>query len=88
MLGWEWILDARTRGGVHRLCFVTEAGEEMSGTGDLVARIEAPRFELFRAVSGRRTAAEIEQYRWDIEPKPELVLGADIFTLRAEPLGE
>ena len=87
-LGWEWILGARTRGGAHRLCFVTEAGEEMSGTGDLVARIEAPRFELFRAVSGRRTAAEIEQYRWDIEPKPELVLGADIFTLRAEPLGE
>ena len=87
-LAWDWILDARTRGGAHCLCFVTEAGEEMSGTGELIARIEAPRFELFRAVAGRRTAAEIEQYGWDITPKPELILGSEIFTLRAEPLGE
>ena len=50
----------------------------MSGAGDLVARVEAPRFELFRAVSGRRTAAEIAGYGWDREPDPELLLAADV----------
>ncbi len=86
--GWQWLLDARTRGGAPAICFVIENGEQVSGVGDLAARVEAPRFELFRAVSGRRTAGEIESYGWDREPDPELLLGGPIFTLRTESLGE
>src|SRR5436190_721300 len=48
-VGWDWIIDARTRGGGHALCFVIDGAEQVSGTGDVLARIEAPRFELFRA---------------------------------------
>ena len=87
-MAWEWIVDARTRGGEHALCFVIDGDEQVSGTGDVVARIEAPRFELFRAVSGRRAAAEIEQYKWDRDPEPELLIASTIFSLREEPLGE
>src|SRR5262245_47785786 len=54
--GWDWIVGARTRAGAHAMCFVINGDEESSGVGDAVARIEASRFELFRAVSGRRTA--------------------------------
>ena len=64
------------------LCFVIDGDEQVSGTGDVVATIEAPRFELFRAVSGRRAAAEIEQYKWDRDPDPELLLASEIFSLR------
>jgi uncharacterized protein (TIGR03083 family) len=86
--GWEWIIGARTRAGAHALCFVTDGGDETSGVGETVARIEASRFELFRAVSGRRTADEIAAYGWDGPADPMLLLGADIFTMRTTSLGE
>jgi uncharacterized protein (TIGR03083 family) len=86
--GWEWIIGARTRAGAHALCFVIDGDEQVSGTGDVVARVEASRFELFRAVAGRRAAAEIEQCKWDRDPRPELLLASTIFSLRREPLGE
>jgi len=85
---WQWFVLARPRGGAPTLQFVTETGEETSGAGDPVARIEAPRFELVRAVTGRRTAAEISAFGWDIEPKPELMLAASFFTLPTESLNE
>jgi uncharacterized protein (TIGR03083 family) len=86
--GWAWIVDARTRGGEHALCFVIDGAEQVSGTGDVVATIEASRFELFRAVSGRRAAVEIEHYKWDRDPEPKLLLAAEIFSLREVPLYE
>jgi hypothetical protein len=86
--GWEWIVGARTRAGAHAMCFVVEGGEQESGVGDVVARIEASRFELFRAVSGRRTSDEIASYGWDRSPDPKLLLGAEIFTMRTTSLGE
>ena len=86
--GWEWIVDARTRGNAPAICFVTEDGEETSGMGERVARVEASRFELFRAVAGRRTAAEIAGYAWDREPDPQLLLAADFFSLPERSLGE
>jgi hypothetical protein len=67
---------------------VIDGDEQVSGTGEVVARVEAPRFELFRAVAGRRAAEEIALYKWDPDPDPTLLLAADIFSLRAEPLGE
>ena len=67
---------------------MVEAGEQVSGVGDLVARVEAPRFELFRAVAGRRTAEEIAQYGWDREPAPSLLLAADFFSIPDDSIGE
>jgi hypothetical protein len=60
----------------------------VSGVGDLVARVEAPRFELFRAVAGRRTAAEIERYSWDRDPEPALLLVAEFFSMAVQSIGE
>lgn len=87
-VAWQWLLDVRTRNGAPAICFVVEEGEQASGVGDLVARIGAPRFELFRAVTGRRTAGEIEQYEWSCEPVPSLLLVADFFSLSPASLGE
>ena len=86
--GWDWILGARTRNGAPAICFVTESGEQMSGVGDLVGRVEAPRFELFRAVSGRRTVEEIAGFAWDRAPDPQLLLAAAFFSLPADSIGE
>ncbi|MGO9874146.1 MAG: hypothetical protein ACLPVY_10135 [Acidimicrobiia bacterium] len=87
-VGWEWVRDLRTRGGAPAICFVVETGEQISGVGDVVARIEAPRFEFFRAVSGRRTATEIAHYGWDREANPPLLLAAEIFSMPADSIGE
>jgi uncharacterized protein (TIGR03083 family) len=86
--GWDWIVGARTRNGGPAICFVVEAGEQVSGVGDLIARVEASQFELFRAVSGRRTAKEIAQYGWDREPEPSVLLAADFFSIPADSIGE
>jgi uncharacterized protein (TIGR03083 family) len=86
--GWYWITGARTRRGAPAICFVVDGDERVSGVGDVVARVEAPCFELFRAVAGRRTANEIAQYTWDREPVPELLLAADFFSIATESIGE
>lgn len=86
--GWDWIVAARTRNGGAAICFVVEGGEQVSGVGDLIARVEAPQFELFRAVSGRRTAKEIAQYGWDREPEPSVLLAADFFSFPPDSIGE
>jgi uncharacterized protein (TIGR03083 family) len=86
--GWDWIVDARTRAGRPAICFVVEAGDQISGAGDLAARVEAPRFEFFRAVAGRRTAKEIAHYGWNCEPVPSLLLAADFFSIPADSIGE
>jgi len=86
--GWDWIVGARTRGGAPAICFVADGEEMLAGTGDVVARIGASRFELFRAVSGRRTFDEIAAYDWDRAPVPSLLIAADFFALAQQTLGE
>lgn len=87
-IAWSWLVDARGRRGTAAIRCVTEAGEVVAGVGDPAATVEASRFELLRASTGRRSASEIATYRWDPAPDPQLVLAAPIFRLRDEPLGE
>jgi hypothetical protein len=88
VLAWEWIVGARTRSDLPAILFVTEAGEVVAGTGEPKVRVEASRFELLRAVSGRRSPAEVAAYGWDPEPDAALLLAAPFFTVREEPLNE
>jgi len=67
----------------------TEHGSFTSGTGEADAEtsVRAPRFELFRAMTGRRSLDQIRAYNWAPEPRPEaLVIG--LFTPRETPLDE
>jgi len=46
------------------------AGEEswVLGPGDVIASVSAPGFEMFRALGGRGTHAEIAAFDWDGDP--------------------
>jgi uncharacterized protein (TIGR03083 family) len=87
-LAWSWILAARSGAGRDSLLFVTEAGSEAYGAGNTVATVRTTRFELLRAISGRRSMSEINAYDWDPKAQPLVLLGSEIFTIRANPLNE
>jgi uncharacterized protein (TIGR03083 family) len=86
--GWDWFIDARTRMGAPAIRFVTERSDDVAGVGDPRVTVRAPYFELFRATTGRRTAAEMERYEWEPAPEPEMILAAPFFTIRTESLDE
>lgn len=52
--------------------FVTEHKEVVAGGGEPAATVRAPRFELFRALSGRRSLDQVRAYEWDGDPEPFL----------------
>jgi uncharacterized protein (TIGR03083 family) len=86
--GWDWLVEARTHGGAPAIRFVTERGDDVAGVGDPCATVRAPYFELFRATTGRRTAAEISSFAWEPGPNIEMIVAAPFFTIRTESLGE
>lgn len=88
VVGWSWIIMMRGRGDGPTLRFVTDVGDVLAGAGEPVARVEASRFELMRAMTGRRTESEMRAYRWTPEPHVDLLLAAPFFTPCREPLGE
>jgi hypothetical protein len=66
----------------------TEHGSFLSGDGSEAATtVNAPRFELFRAMTGRRSLDQIRAYDWAPEPRPEALV-ITIFTARPTPLDE
>jgi uncharacterized protein (TIGR03083 family) len=87
-IAWDWLIGARSRFGGEPIMFVTERGEVVAGAGEPSYRVEAPRFELFRATVGRRSTDEIARYGWDPEPNATLLLAGPIFAIRATPLDE
>jgi uncharacterized protein (TIGR03083 family) len=87
-IAWDWIAGARTRGGLPAIRMITETDDIVAGAGEPHATVEASRFELLRAATGRRSASEVASYRWDPGPEPELLLAGPIFSLRTEPLDE
>jgi hypothetical protein len=85
---WDWFLAVRTAAGAPAMRFITEQGEAISGTGDVRVTVQAPRFELMRAATGRRTRTEITSYAWIPAPDVHMLIGGPLFTIRTESLGE
>ena len=78
---------AQVLDGSEPLRLETEAGALDVGEGTPVATVQASRFELLRAMTGRRSLDQMRAYGWEGTPCPErLVL--PIFTPRAEALVE
>jgi len=86
--GWDWLIEARTRGGAPAIRFVTECSDDVAGVGEPCATVRAPYFDLFRATTGRRTEAEISSFEWEPAPNLDMIVAAPFFTIRAESLGE
>jgi uncharacterized protein (TIGR03083 family) len=57
------------------------------GTGAPTTRVRAPRFELLRALVGRRSATQIRAYEWDGDAGQVLAVLAT-YAMRATPLEE
>jgi uncharacterized protein (TIGR03083 family) len=88
-LMFDWMIEARTLGGAQPLAFECDGTVHVGGQGDPLATVRASRFEFVRAMTGRRSASEIEQYDWSSPVDPATILVApSLFTLRAEPLNE
>jgi uncharacterized protein (TIGR03083 family) len=64
----------------------TEHGAIVAGP-EPTTTVRAPRFEFFRAMTGRRSLDQIRAYHWGGEPNPEALV-LSIFTPRTTPLVE
>jgi uncharacterized protein (TIGR03083 family) len=90
-IAFEWGTDVLARGldgqGVAGLVFETDCGSKAIGTGEPRATVSVDRFELIRAMTGRRSVAQMEAYGWDGPPQAaHLVLA--IFEPRAADFTE
>jgi uncharacterized protein (TIGR03083 family) len=43
--------------------------------GPVPASIEVPAYELFRALAGRRSAAQVRRWNWSVDPEPYVAAG-------------
>jgi uncharacterized protein (TIGR03083 family) len=65
--------DLRIRGsGGPSVRFVTEHKDVTAGGGEPLATVRGSRFELFRALSGRRSPDQLRAYEWEGDPEPFL----------------
>jgi uncharacterized protein (TIGR03083 family) len=87
-LSWSWIVDTRTSAGATAIRLVSEHDDDIAGTGEPRATVRATRYELLRAMTGRRSHDEIAAYEWEPAPDLELLLAAPFFTIRTTSLGE
>lgn len=68
-------VDLRVRAsGGPALRFVLEHKEFVAGEGEPVATVRGRRYELFRALSGRRSPDQLRAYDWEGDPEPFLEL--------------
>jgi len=76
-----------TEAGLPALALVTDEAMFVAGEGDRAATVRASRFELTRAMAGRRSAAQIRAYGWDGDCEPYLAVFSGYGT-RTEDLVE
>ena len=60
--------------GLPALRIAYGAKERVLGDGEPAATVAAERFELYRAMGGRRSRAQILAYDWSGDPEPYLPL--------------
>jgi uncharacterized protein (TIGR03083 family) len=64
-------LDGKARaGGLPALRIVADGIDRQLGEGEPVATLRSSMFELFRALHGRRTVAQVRAMAWDGDPGP------------------
>ena len=90
-IAFEWGTDMLARGldgrGVPGLVVTTNRGSKAVGTGEPRTTVRVDEFEMIRAMTGRRSVAQMEAYGWDGPPQAEHLVLA-IFTPRAADLAE
>lgn len=88
-VGWGWataiVAQLRDGYGAGALRITTELGETTLGSGDVTAAVTAGRFELWRAMTGRRSIEQVRGWTWEGEPAAEAVC---LLPARATPLEE
>ena len=85
VVGLGWAIDESlgprfTRDGLGTLRIEHEAGTDTAGSGDPITTVSASRFELVRAMAGRRSRAQMAAFDWDGPLDPAELLLADFFT--------
>lgn len=79
------VLRARGAAGVE---LVTESGTKVVGVSGLTAAVRTTHFEVVRALTGRRSRAQVEAYGWDGPPQPDVFASLGLFTLRSDDFVE
>lgn len=70
--------DRAAAAGLPPLRVTVEQWGTIIGTGRATSCVVADRFEFVRAMSGRRSAAEIRQWNWGVEPDPYLSVISEV----------
>ncbi|MCZ7536992.1 MAG: maleylpyruvate isomerase family mycothiol-dependent enzyme [Acidimicrobiia bacterium] len=73
--------------GAPALRVIADRSEGIVGSGEPAATVRASRFELIRALSGRRSAGQIRAYDWDGDSEPYVEAFAE-YPMRGTPLNE
>ncbi|HZP28160.1 MAG TPA: maleylpyruvate isomerase family mycothiol-dependent enzyme, partial [Acidimicrobiia bacterium] len=60
--------------GLPALRLVTDGDDVVAGAGEPAATVRAPRYELARAMAGRRSVAQVRAYAWEGDPEPYLAV--------------
>jgi uncharacterized protein (TIGR03083 family) len=88
-VGWGWataiVAQLRDGYGSGAIRLVTDKGEDVLGTGEPTAAVRADRFELWRAMTGRRSPEQVRAWDWEGEPAIEAVC---LLPARSTPLVE
>jgi uncharacterized protein (TIGR03083 family) len=82
-ISWEWFVQtnrAATPTEARALVLVTEVGEVRLGGGEPVAIVRTSRFEFLRAVTGRRSRAQLQDFDVEGAALDGLIFGGDLFT--------
>jgi uncharacterized protein (TIGR03083 family) len=70
----SWLAARITESGLPALRLGDGERTWTLGSGEPAATLTADRHELFRAISGRRSAARVRGYAWDGDPTPYLAV--------------
>ena len=81
----RWLGERLDQAGRPALRLRTGNREWVEGSGRPAAILTAGAFELFRALSGRRSPGQVRAFAWDGDPEPYLDLFAP-YPMPASPL--